>query len=82
MSYFPKRGVRVQMGSLSGDVLTEEQWRDAMLSEQRQVREWQERWVKKDEFQRWMQFAATLSIPLAAAAWKWILGRRAARTST
>lgn len=28
--------------------------------------------------QRWMQIAATLSIPLAGLVWKWILGRRGA----
>jgi hypothetical protein len=26
--------------------------------------------------QRWLQIAATLSIPLAGLVWKWILGRR------
>ena len=32
-------------------------------------------------FQKWVQIAATLSIPLAAAIWRAILGRRRAKMS-
>lgn len=59
--------------------MSEEEWRKAMLEEQRKVSGWQERWVKRDELQRWIQIGATLAIPLSAAIWKAIFraGRRA-----
>lgn len=88
MSYVkrPFAGVmRVSLGSLAGDTtsnaseMTEAQWRTAMLEQQKEVVAWQERWVKRDEFQRWLQLGATLAIPLSAAIWKAIFraGRKA-----
>lgn len=58
--------------------MSEEDWRTSMLEEQRKVSGWQERWVKRDELQRWIQIGATLAIPLSAAIWKAIFraGRR------
>lgn len=63
---------RVGLGSLEGDTpeMTEAQWRAAMLSSQQEMVAWQERWVKRDELQRWLQFGATLAIPLSAAIWR------------
>lgn len=72
---------RVTLGSLEGDApeMTEAQWRAAMLEQQKEVVAWQERWVKRDELQRWLQLGATLAIPLSAAIWKAIFraGRKA-----
>lgn len=51
-------------------------WRGQMLASQREMVEWQKRWVTTDERQRWIQIGATLAIPLAAAVWRAILGRR------
>jgi hypothetical protein len=56
--------------------MPEAAWRAALLAKQTEVAEWQKRWVVNDERQRWIQIAATLSIPLAAAIWRAILGRR------
>jgi hypothetical protein len=52
--------------------MTEAQWRAAMLDSQHEMVTWQERWVKRDELQRWLQFGATLAIPLSAAIWRMI----------
>lgn len=41
-----------------------------ILEEERTQTSWLQRWVEKDELQRWLQIAATLSIPVAAAIWK------------
>jgi len=56
--------------------LTELEWRRQMLAQQQSMTAWIERWVKRDELQRWLQFGATLAIPLSAAIWRAILGRR------
>lgn len=56
--------------------MTELEWRARMLAAQTTNTEWTARWVKRDEMQRWIQIAATLSIPLAAAVWRAIFGRR------
>jgi len=60
------------LGSLGTDdpEMTEAQYRTAMLASQREMVSWQERWVKRDELQRWLQFGATLAIPLSAAIWR------------
>lgn len=50
--------------------MSEEDWRMAMLAQQKSMTSWQERWVKRDELQRWIQIGATLMIPLSAAIWK------------
>lgn len=57
----------------SGDSLILQQ----ILAESKNQSAWMERWVKKDELQRYIQIGATLAIPLAAAIWKAIF--RAAR---
>lgn len=59
--------------------MSEEDWRKAMLAQQSAMTSWQERWVKRDELQRWIQIGATLMIPLSAAIWKAIF--RASRRS-
>lgn len=46
------------------------QWQAQMLAESRNQSSWMERWVKRDELQRWIQIAATLAIPLSAAIWR------------
>lgn len=53
-----------------GQPMTEEDWRSKMLAQQTGMTSWMERWVKRDELQRWIQIAATLAIPLSAAIWK------------
>jgi hypothetical protein len=53
--------------------LTEGEWRQQMLATQREVRDWQKRWVTEDKKVRHLQIAATLAIPLAAAFWRLIL---------
>jgi hypothetical protein len=35
-----------------------------------------------EQTQRWMQIAATLAIPLAAAMWRWLLGKHRARRAS
>lgn len=60
--------------------MTEEQWRAKMLTETQGQSQWLERWVKRDEMQRWIQIAATLAIPLSAAIWRAIF--RATRRDT
>ena len=50
--------------------MTEAEWRKKMLEQQTGVTSWIERWVKRDELQRWLQLGATLAIPLSAAIWK------------
>lgn len=50
--------------------MTEAEWRRQMLEQQKGVTAWMERWVKRDELQRWLQLGATLAIPLSAAIWK------------
>lgn len=74
------RAVRRASLGADGDVeLTDAQWRKAMLEQQKEVVQWQKRWVERDELQRWLQLGATLAIPLSAAIWKMIFraGRRA-----
>lgn len=55
--------------------LTESEWRTQMLTTQREVRDWQKRWVIEDKKVRHLQIAATLAIPLAAYFWKMLLKR-------
>lgn len=50
--------------------MTEAEWRRQMLEQQKSVTSWMERWVKRDELQRWLQLGATLAIPLSAAIWR------------
>lgn len=50
--------------------MTEVEWRRQMLEQQKGMTSWIERWVKRDELQRWLQLGATLAIPLSAAIWK------------
>lgn len=52
----------------SGDSLVLQQ----ILTETKTQTAWLERWVKKDELQRYLQIAATLAIPLSAAIWRMI----------
>ena len=42
---------------------------------------WLQAAEERAKFQKWVQIAATLSIPLAGAVWRLILGRRRARMS-
>lgn len=67
---------------LGADEMSETDWRAALLKAQREVAEWQRQWVENDKRLRYMQMAATLSIPLAGAIWKLILGRRRVTTGT
>lgn len=57
--------------------LTDPQWAKDLVASQREMTAWQAKWVTEDKFRRYIQIAATLSIPLAAAIWRAIgLGRR------
>lgn len=51
----------------------------AMVEAQQEQAKWQRRWTEADLRQRRLQIIATLSIPVAAAVWKWLLGRKNAR---
>lgn len=42
----------------------------------RRIEAQHDRFVSNDERARWLQLAATLSVPLASVVWRWILGRR------
>jgi hypothetical protein len=48
------------------------QWQQAMLSTTQQIADAQTAMAEKDKWIRYLQIAATLSIPLAAAVWKMI----------
>jgi hypothetical protein len=85
----PLRELPMPLGALAGydrvgDVepaeLSEADWRREMLVTQRSVRDWQKRWVEEDKRIRYLQIAATLAIPLAAAVWKLILRRGAVKS--
>lgn len=72
------RGRRT-FGGLGDDTaveLTPAQYQQAQLAELKNIGAWQQRWVEKDEMQRWIQIAATVSIPLSAAIWRLIFGTR------
>ncbi len=56
--------------------LSEEDWRARMLASQEENLAAYRRWQIEDAKMRRYQIAATLAIPLAAAVWKFILGRR------
>lgn len=56
--------------------LPEDQWRARMLQSQEAYQTAYAAWMVQDQRARYLQIAATLAIPLAAAVWKWILGRR------
>lgn len=76
-----------QLGSLGADTLAEPTILDPLAQA---TREWQDKVLAilkqgadTMELQKWLQIAATLSIPLAAAAWRAIwpsLGKRFARS--
>lgn len=57
--------------------ISEADYRRRMVASQEEVARWQRKWVEDDRRARMLQLAATLSIPLAGVAWKWLLGRRA-----
>jgi len=69
------------LGTLGDDTpsidATQTQWQQDLLATAKESRDWQARWVKKDETQRWIQIGATVCIPLFAALWRGIFGRRA-----
>lgn len=62
--------------------LDEVAWRRRMLAAQEAALAEQARFRTSDRNARYAQIAATLAIPLTAAAWRWILGKRSARTTT
>ena len=83
----PLRELPAALGALSGydrvgdtdlpPEITDQEWRRRMLEAQNSTRDWQRRWVLMDERQRWLQIAATLAIPAAAAAWRWLFRSKA-----
>lgn len=70
------------LGSLgdaaSDEALAREQYRKDSLAELRNISDWQQRWVLKDERQRWIQIAVTAAIPLFGAIYK-IVGKALSR---
>lgn len=66
----------VFQGDQPADDMDEGVWRKNMLASQENQTLWMASWVRRDAFQRWLQLAATLSIPLAALVWKALLKRR------
>lgn len=75
----------VSLGDAAADttptasVLTDgtQQWQGSMLSLTQQIADSQAAFAEKDRWIRYVQIAATLSIPLAAAVWKAIFSRGA-----
>ncbi len=57
-------------------MLTDPQFQQ-MIDTMSSVRDWQKQWVQKDELQRWIQIAATVSIPVLAGIWRAIGFKRA-----
>jgi len=78
----PPDWYRAMAGSSLGDdapttgsvALTDgtDQWQQSMLSLTQQIADSQAAFAEKDKWIRYVQIAATLSIPLAAAVWKMI----------
>lgn len=56
------------MGAIDDDAA----WREQAIAELKNISSWQQRWVVNDERQRWIQIAATVSIPLFGVIWKMI----------
>ncbi len=67
--------VRASLGDTAVE-LSEPEWRDRMLAASQANLAAYRQWQADDKRMRQMQIAATLAIPLAAAIWKLILGRR------
>lgn len=61
----------------SHDPMTQADFQQRLLASVDNVAAWQERWVKKDELQRWIQIGATVSIPLFTGLWRWLGFKRA-----
>lgn len=85
--YLPPRARARAMGSLGDDTLAASgttastadstaQFQTQMLASQQDLFTLAKTTSSTLTTQRWLQIAATLSIPLAGLVWKWILGRR------
>lgn len=60
----------------------EDEWRSQMLVYQRALATKANVWVQQDKQIRYLQIAATLSIPVAGMVWNWILRRRSSAAGT
>lgn len=80
------------LGSLGDDAVTAPaatpvltdgtaQWQSAMLANSNQILSTQQAFITKDQIARYVQVAATLSIPLAAALWR-IIFKSGGRSGT
>jgi hypothetical protein len=56
--------------------LSQAQWQQQMLTTAQQQYAFIQQFNQQYVLHGYLQLAATLSIPLAAAAWKWIFGRK------
>jgi hypothetical protein len=64
--------------ALPDSTLSQDQYNQQMLSVAQQQYAFIQKFNQQYVLHGWLQLAATLSIPLAGAAWKWLLGRRKA----
>lgn len=76
----PRRAMA--LGSLGDDTLSATdattQFQTNLLASQQSLLQLAKTTSSTLTTQRWLQIAATLSIPVAGVIWKWILGRRTA----
>lgn len=57
--------------------MSEVEWQSLMLASQQRLVDNLTAFTEREKLQRWIQIAATLSIPLAAAVWKALgIGRK------
>jgi hypothetical protein len=92
LSGFDKHLVRTEKGPAwygqmqgatlgSDEELTEAEFRLRSVAASEAIRDRIDLALKHQELIKWLQLAATLSIPLAAAVWKAILGKRRSKMS-
>lgn len=84
--YRAMQGTSLGDDTISEPTLTDAQFtrefQQRMLVAQDRLVEIGARWVRREELQRWLQIAATLSIPLAAVVWRAIFRASRPRSKT
>lgn len=72
---------RVMLGDDSAiSVITDDDFKRRMIASQEALTANLSAFAQRETLQKWLQIAATLSIPVAAKIWKVILSRRAKTT--
>lgn len=67
--------------TIPDSTLSQDAWQSQMLTTAQQQYDFIQAFNRQYVLHGYLQLAATLCIPLAGAAWKWIFGRRVARMS-